>query len=51
MTPSSFNNKPFKQLTPREKSQFIAKLVVFICTFGFGFGTLLHSDEYVAKYH
>lgn len=50
MTSSCFNGKPFKQMEAREKAQFLAKLVAFICTFGYAFPTLLHSDEYVAKY-
>jgi hypothetical protein len=50
MTASSFNSRPFKDMTRKEKARFIAQLIAFICTFGFAYGTLLHSDEYVATY-
>ena len=50
MTASSYNSRPFKDLTPQEKIGFVAKLTAFICTFGFAYATLLHSDEYTAKF-
>jgi len=51
MTASSMGGKPFKQMNGGEKVKFLARLVVFVCTFGYAFPTLLHSDEYVVKYH
>ena len=50
MTASSFGGKPFTALSAVEKSTFVVKLFAFICTFGFAYPTILHSDEYVKKY-
>ena len=43
--------KKFGDMTGGEKMAFLVKLVLFICTFGFAFPRVLHSDEYVAKFH
>ena len=50
MTASSFNSRPFSSMGSGEKVKFCAQLVVFLCTFGFAFPTLLHSDEYVRTF-
>ena len=50
MTASSFNSKPFGAMAAAEKLKFSAQLVVFLCSFGFAFPTLLHSDEYIRKF-
>jgi hypothetical protein len=50
VTASSFNSKPFSSMGGAEKFKFGAQLVVFLCTFGFAFPTLLHSDEYVRTF-
>lgn len=43
--------KRFDQMTGSEKITFVVKLILFLATFGFAFPTILHSDEYIEKFH
>jgi hypothetical protein len=43
--------KKFGQMTGGEKIAFLGKLIVFICTFGFAFPTILHDPEYIKRFH
>jgi hypothetical protein len=44
------DEKTFGQMTGTEKIVFVGKVLIFLCTFGFAFPTVLHSSEYVRKF-
>ena len=48
---SQSDEKKFADMSGGEKITFIGKLIVFLCSFGFAFPTILHDPEYVKKYH
>ena len=47
----SSDEKKFAQMTGGEKVVFLGKLLVFLCSFGFAFPTILHDPEYVKRFH
>lgn len=48
---TSSDEKKFGQMSAGEKLVFMGKLVVFLCSFGFAFPTILHDPDYVKKFH
>ena len=43
-------SKPFLEMSFGEEAFFVFALVIFVCSMGFAFPKLLHSDEYVKKH-